>query len=58
MTDQNETTEYPYQTVSLVKDTDIKDLMEIAEWLNIDPKPPVVIRALIKRAKKDMEVGV
>lgn len=47
--------ENEYQTVSLKKDTDIKELEAIAADLGIESKPPAVIRALINRYKKEKE---
>jgi hypothetical protein len=43
------------QTVSLKRDEEIKDLEWIGNDMGIDIKPPVVIRALIRKYKKDKD---
>jgi hypothetical protein len=43
------------QTVSLKRNEEIKDLEWIGNDMGIDIKPPVVIRALIRKYKKDKE---
>jgi len=44
------------QNVSLKRDEEIKDLEDIGKDMGIDTKPPVVIRALIRKYKKDREI--